>query len=92
MLGSVCLRVFVFPEQTEDTGEAFAFVCNLLGAMGVLVPLDHDWRRLQICMVYALYYTLLCCVRTHTHALGQCQHTDLLPSSLANYTRALKAT
>lgn len=41
---------------------------------------------------YTQWQSIRVCVRARVHALGQCQHGDLLPSSSANYTRALKAT
>ncbi len=79
----------------QKAQEVHLFLYVIYWQPGVPVPLDNDWRHLQICVSYTVYIcasVCVCIVCTHVYTLGQCQHTDLLPSSLANYTRALKAT
>lgn len=91
----VCLHVcfsICFARTHTHSAEG-VFVYNLLAAGGSC----PSWPWLEMstkqCVCLTVYISLcMCVVCACVYALGQCQHTGLLPSSLANYTRALKAT
>lgn len=68
---------------TQVCGAVEGGVISVVSFTGVPVPLHHDWR----CGADRARALFL-----RAYVLGQCQHAGQLLGSLANYTRAPKAT